>query len=355
MVKGSTMGGSGGGSLLQDIPDDVLAVISASMHFRDLLNLSFTCQKFRLICESDKLWMPHCLGIVAVDLPEWRKVMPSWKALFRFLISVKSLVGIWVHQNPELGNMVYVTWGFVSVVACRIIPQEMGPNGLDTGLLWAPVFEIVGNEDGSLAFFLHGREGERDYFYPGRFKCGKEEPNVLLLEAEPLLSHNELPATIRSATMMDQNEDYSAGEDVKVVAKSRGFKGKKKVATTDPLQFHQLAFGDRRRLLEVLAPQVRVKVPQSARGPLFPSMYQKLSLSTCERPQPGTFSNESNNKEFSLLAERRFMMLSMYAGSAKAGFCSKGVESANLVTSMCSSEECKESGKTTLDVNSNPL
>ena len=47
---------------------------------------------------------------------EWRKGVASYKALCRFLMSVKPLIGIWVHQNPELGNVVYVMPGFVSVV-----------------------------------------------------------------------------------------------------------------------------------------------------------------------------------------------------------------------------------------------
>lgn len=144
------------GDDLLELPEDVWEQLSAFLSPRDLCNLSLTCRKLHSLCDSDKLWWPQCklaLNNCSVDLLSWRIVVPSFKSICRFILSVRPLLGIWVHQNPELGNLVYVTWGFLSVVGCRIIPQELGPRGLETGLLWAPVFEIVGHSDGSLAFF----------------------------------------------------------------------------------------------------------------------------------------------------------------------------------------------------------
>ncbi|KAI3764641.1 hypothetical protein L2E82_14652 [Cichorium intybus] len=64
------------------------------------------------------------------DLIEWRKGVNSYKSLCRFLINVMP--------------------GFISVVGCRIIPQELGPLGTEEGpILWSPVFEILGDVDGS--------------------------------------------------------------------------------------------------------------------------------------------------------------------------------------------------------------
>lgn len=200
-------------SSLHDLPDDVLALISACIHYRDLLHLSFTCKKLHSLCtSSDKLWMPHCRMAMLQSLPSqnslphWRSSVESAKALLRFLIAVKPLMGIWVHQNPELGNLVYVTWGFVSIVACRIIPQELGPRGFDTGLLWAPVFEILANRDGTLVFFLHGRERDQNFLYPGRFMAANQEPNVLVLEAEPLLNSTH---QLRELSSLDSGDRKS--------------------------------------------------------------------------------------------------------------------------------------------------
>ena len=174
-------------SSLQDLPDDVLALVSESLQPRDLCNMSISCKKLNVLFTSEKVWWQQCLQVTDVgpeNLQAWRNAVSSYKVLCRFLFSVKSLLGIWVHQNPELGNMVYVMWGFMSVVGCRIIPQELGPRGFESGLLWAPVFEVIGNWDGSLVFFLHGKEREKDYCYPGSLKLAREDCNVLMLEVE---------------------------------------------------------------------------------------------------------------------------------------------------------------------------
>ncbi|CAF2275577.1 BnaA04g11610D [Brassica napus] len=81
---------------------------------------------------------------------------------------MKPLIGVWVNQVPELGNVVYVMPGFLSVVGCRIIPQEGGPLGIQEGrITWSPVFEIISGFDGSTKFFLHGRGKGGCLLYPG--------------------------------------------------------------------------------------------------------------------------------------------------------------------------------------------
>lgn len=179
-----------GSSLLLALPEDVFAIVTQSLSPRDICNLGSCCQSLYALASSDKIWFTQCdlMGVVPPrDLVEWRKGVASYKALCRFLVSVQPLLGIWVHQNPELGNVVYVMFGFISVVGCRIIPQELGPLGIEEGpILWAPVFEIIADSDGSATFFLHGREGENDYLYPGSLKPVDRTCNVLLLEVEPM-------------------------------------------------------------------------------------------------------------------------------------------------------------------------
>lgn len=325
---------SSSSSSLHDLPDDVLVLVSACIDYRDLLHLSFTCKKLHELCtSSNKLWMPHCRMAMLPSqppqdlLPHWRSAVESAKALLRFLIAVKPLIGIWVHQNPELGNLVYVTWGFVSVVACRIIPQELGPQGFDSGLLWAPVFEILANRDGTLVFFLHGRERDRNFIYPGRLKASSRKPYVLLLEAEPLLKTIHL----RESPSFDSTGEDSGGED-QVTIFCKGSMGKKKaVVAADPVPFHRLAFGDRRRLLEELAPQVRVPIPpQATSGPAF--------LSSQER-KPSLATDDGFQRQIGLMSERRIAMLRTYANSTEPGSPYRGVDSATLVRSMCAAAE----------------
>ncbi|CBI21595.3 unnamed protein product, partial [Vitis vinifera] len=230
-----------GSSLLLALPDDLFAMVSRSLSPRDLCNLSLGCRSLSTLVASEKVWLTQCemVGVVSYgDLIEWRKGISSYKALCRFLISVKPLLGIWVHQNPELGNVVYVMPGFVSVVGCRIIPQELGPLGIEEGpILWAPVFEIIGDFDGSTAFFLHGRERENDHFYPGSVKGIEKNCNVLLLEVEPREQTNS--GLSRSQRLVEQSGPM--------------------------VPFSRLAFGDRRRLLEIVTNQVRLTEPSSAK------------------------------------------------------------------------------------------
>ncbi|XP_058731100.1 F-box protein At5g39450-like [Vicia villosa] len=225
-------------SLLLSLPDDVFATVSRFLIPREVFNLSLCCKSLYALANSEKVWLTQCdiIGIVShKDLVEWRECVSSYKSLCRFLSSVKPLIGIWVQQNPELGNLVYVMPGFVSVVACRIIPQEIVSSGSiqDGVILWSPVFEIVCDFDGSNMFFLHGREEKGiDCVYHGSVKCVNRFCNLLLLEVESL-KH-------------DNNEAL--------------------------VPFSKLGFRDRKKLLEVTTStsQVRLEVPNYANDPLFP-------------------------------------------------------------------------------------
>ncbi|CAK8579011.1 unnamed protein product [Lathyrus sativus] len=224
-------------SLLLCLPDDVFATVSRFLIPREVFNLSLCCKSLYALATSEKVWFTQCdiIGIVShKDLVEWREYVSSYKVLCRFLSSVKPLIGIWVQQNPELGNLVYVMPGFVSVVACRIIPQEIVSSGSiqDGSILWSPVFEIVCDFDGSSMFLLHGREEKGiDCVYHGSVKCVNRFCNLLLLEVESLKE--------------DNNEGI--------------------------VPFSKLGFRDRKKLLEVTTStsQVRLEVPNYAYDPLF--------------------------------------------------------------------------------------
>jgi len=222
-------------SPLIHLPDDVFATVSRYLIPREIFNLSLCCKSLYALASSEKVWLTQCdvIDIVSLkDLVQWRECVSSYKALCRFLLSVKPLLGIWVQQNPELGNLVYVMPGFVSVVACRIIPQEVVSLGIqDCSILWSPVFEIVCDFDGSNMFFLHGREEEGiDCVYHGSLQCVNRFCNLLLLEVE--------------SRKQDNNEVM--------------------------IPFRKLGFRDRKNLLEITTSQVRIEAPNMGTGPLFP-------------------------------------------------------------------------------------
>ncbi|ERM98272.1 hypothetical protein AMTR_s01775p00008970 [Amborella trichopoda] len=96
-------------TFFQALPDDVLAVISKFLCPRDVCSLSLCCKSLTSFAISDKISFSQCerLGAIkAEDLILWRKSMASYEALCRFLLSIRPLIGMWVHQNPELGNVV---------------------------------------------------------------------------------------------------------------------------------------------------------------------------------------------------------------------------------------------------------
>lgn len=287
-----------GSNLLLILPDDVFALVSRSLSPRDVCNLSLCCRSLCALVASERVWLTLCemIGIVPHrDLIEWRKGVSSYKALCRFLVCIQPLIGIWVHQNPELGNVVYVMPGFVSVVGCRIIPQELGPLGIEDGpILWAPVFEVLGSFDGSTTFFLHGREKGNDYFYPGSVKHVERTCNVLLLEVEAWQQENE-------DTFL-HNKSFSHHSDMdarKVCRSNSGISRSQRVTGQNEVKvsFSQLAFSDRRKLLNIVTSQVRQKVPDSANGLLFPRL----------RDYEEKFQND-----LAILLERRLLLMQMH-------------------------------------------
>ncbi|KAK4352301.1 hypothetical protein RND71_027819 [Anisodus tanguticus] len=253
-----------GSSLLLTLPDDVFALVSRSLSPRDLCNLGLCCRNLHDLAASDKVWLSQCdlLGVVPCkDLIEWRKGICSYKALCRFLVGINPLLGIWVHQNPELGNVVYVIPGFISAVGCRIIPQELGPVGLEVGpILWSPVFEVVSDFEGNALFFLHGRESGNDYVYPGSIKKVDRTCNVLLLEVKPQ-QHTSVAHSI--------------------------------------VPFGRLAFVDRRKLLDTVTNQVRQTLPDAKDDILFPRLRREEA---------------DLREDTELLYERRLLLMKMYDG-----------------------------------------
>ncbi|XAR65777.1 hypothetical protein NMG60_11011706 [Bertholletia excelsa] len=280
-----------GSSLLLALPEDVLAMVTQPLSPRDVCNLGLCCRSlYAFLAFSDKIWLNQCdmIGVIPPnDLVEWRKGVASYKALYRFLFNVvKPLIGIWVHQNPELSNVVYVMPGFISVVECRIIPQELGTLGLDEGpILWAPVFEILANFDGSPAFFLHGRERETDYFYPSSLKPVDRTCNVLLLEVEPRQRRNG-GNLVHIGTRKISLPDSGISKSQRVLEQK-----------VPAVPFGKLAFGDRRKLLEIVTGQVALKVPDCANRIFFPRL-----------------SREDRNfqQDMKLLYERRSLLIRMF-------------------------------------------
>ncbi|KAJ1387804.1 F-box-like domain superfamily [Sesbania bispinosa] len=250
-------------SLILSLPDDVFTMVSRFLLPRDIFNLSLCCKSLYALASSENVWLTQCDMMNMVphnDLVEWREGVSSYKALCRFLLNVQPLLGIWVHQNPELGNLVYVMPGFVSLVGCRIIPQELGPLGIQDGpILWASVFEVIGDFDGSATFFLHGRKDGIDYVCPGSVKSIDKSCNVLLLEVEP--GEQEYDSTLLQgkSSVISSYSEFS---------RLQGVVGNNEAM----VPFSKLAFSDRRKLLEVTTSQVRQEVPNIAIGPLFPRL-----------------------------------------------------------------------------------
>ncbi|PQQ11515.1 F-box protein [Prunus yedoensis var. nudiflora] len=238
-----------GSSLLLALSDDVFSIVTWSLSPRDIGNLSLCCRSLYALMESEKVWQIQCEMVGIVPL----------KTLFS--------------GNPELGNVVYVMPGFVSVVGCRIIPQELGPLGIEDGpILWAPVFEIIGDFDGSTSFFLHGREKGQDYVYPGFVKS---------IGSKSFVHHSD--------------EELSR----KICRSNSGLSRSQRVfgQSETLVPFSRLAFSDRRKLLDVITSQSRLKVPDAAVGPLFPRLRD----------------NEENfQKDLVLLLERRSMLYQMH-------------------------------------------
>ncbi|KAK7399356.1 hypothetical protein VNO78_10538 [Psophocarpus tetragonolobus] len=287
-----------GGRLFVCLPDYVFGMVSRFLMPRDVCNLSLCCKSLYAFASSEKVWFTQCemLGVLSQnELLEWREGVSSYKALCRFLFSVKPLLGIWVHQNPELGNLVHVIPGFVSFVGCRIIPQELGPLGIQDGpILWSSVFEVIGDFHGSTTFFLHGREEGIDYVYRGSVKYIEESCNVLLLEVEPREQQDYGRHLLQSRSLHDLGVTISE----KVSRSNNDLPRLTKVGANheETVPFSKLAFGDRRKLLEVTMGLVRQEVPGVVAGLLFPGLRED-----CDNFQ----------KDLVLLKERRAIFCQM--------------------------------------------
>ncbi|XP_057729231.1 F-box protein At5g39450-like [Arachis stenosperma] len=292
-------------SLLVSLPDDVFAIVSRFLSPRDVCSLGLCCKSLNALVACEKIWLTQCdvLGIVPhKDLVEWRNGVCSYKALCRFLLSVQPLIGLWVHQNPELGNVVYVMPGFMSVVGCRVIPQELGPLGIEDGpILWACVFEVIADFDGSTVFFLHGREKGIDYIYPGSVKPVQKSCNVLLLEVEPGQQQKNVGALLQSKSFVHHSGvelSRNVCRSNSDISRSQRVNGNNETM----VPFSKLAFSDRRKLLEVTTSQVRQRVPDMAIGPLFPGLRD---------------DDENFQKDLVLLWERRSFLSQIYELGSK--------------------------------------
>ncbi|KAF7834127.1 F-box protein [Senna tora] len=292
--------------MLLSLPDDVFAIVCRFLLQRDVCNLSLCCRSLYTLVACDKVWFTQCdmLGIVPCnDLVEWRKGVSSYKALCRFLVTIRPLVGIWVHQNPELGNVVYVMPGFISVVGCRIIPQELGPLGIEDGPIhWAPVFEVIGDFDGSTIFFLHGTEEGNHYIYPGSVKPIERACNVLLLEVE-----NREQKYVTNSGLSRSNWVIKNNEVM--------------------VPFSKLGFSDRRKLLEVTTNHIQQKVPDMAIGPLFPRLRE---------------DEDNFQKDLVLLRERRYFLIQLFQlGTSQVEHPQEVVDSEELkLDYICKSLYC---------------
>ncbi|KAI3936713.1 hypothetical protein MKX01_034142 [Papaver californicum] len=267
-----------GSSLFMSLPDDVFIVLSDSLSPRDLCSISLCWTSLNTLVSSEKVCLSQCESLKIVksqDLVEWRNGVMSYKCLCKFMFSVQPLLGIWVHQNPELGNVVYVMPGFLS----------LGPLGLvDGSLLWAPVFEIICDKDG-------------EYFYPGSVKPVERSCNVLLLEAEPRMQSNGCKL-LRSKSLGHPHLDW---ESMRWIHRSDGgeFSRSQRVSgwNSSVVAFDRLTFEDRQKLLELAMSQVGLKVSNLASGPLFPRFGD---------------AGDGLKKDLMLLSERRLLPMKMY-------------------------------------------
>ncbi|CAN6830948.1 unnamed protein product [Brassica oleracea] len=186
--------------LLSSVLEDITVLMFRLLSPRDICNLSFCCKSLCDIENSENVWLDQCEIVKVIpssEIVKWRTGVSSYKSLCRFLVEVmKPLAGVWVYHEPDLGDVVYVMPGFLSVVGCRIIPQEVGPLGIQEGrIMWSPVFEIICGFDGSTKFFLHGRDRKHSCLYPGLVTVIEKSCNVLSLEVEPRLEKTSSKAS----------------------------------------------------------------------------------------------------------------------------------------------------------------
>ncbi|KAG2307990.1 hypothetical protein Bca52824_027738 [Brassica carinata] len=234
MTIGQLRSESFGTCLLLLLPEDVIAAIPRFLSPSGVCNLTLCCKSL------------YDLVLPLSEIVQWRTGISSYKTLCRFLLEVmKPLLGVWVNQVPELRNLVYVMPGFLSVVGCRIIPQEGGPLGIQEGrIMWSPMFEIISGFDGSAKFFLHGRGEEGGFLYSGAVTSIKKSCNVLSLEVEPKMLCSET-----------KSEDKGG------------------------VTFQELDVGDRLNLLEIVTGHVGLHALEPLCGKLFPTLLDNEGMS----------------------------------------------------------------------------
>ncbi|KAH7372712.1 hypothetical protein KP509_17G017300 [Ceratopteris richardii] len=314
---------------LTDLPEDVLERILSYLSPADICNLDMASKDLRAVCSADKVWWNQCevaFGnqVSRLHLQAWWAALPSWRSIFRFMYSVNSMIGIWVHKNPERGNLVFITWGFLSVVGCRVIPQSVGHKGLENGLMWAPVFEIVCSGYGSAACFLYGCENGGDCCYPGFFNGAKEGCNVLLLEAEPRICLSNTTGPFL-AVEAEANEGHSLKFE--------------RSLDEGPVPFDRLHSDDKRKILHEIAGRVTLKLPKSMMEPLF-----SRAMARSESGMHMSSSDEEFQKEVLSMTERRSLLMRICNGGdldrkgAPANIHYRGISSDDLFNKIVDSD-----------------
>ncbi|KAJ3681477.1 hypothetical protein LUZ60_015966 [Juncus effusus] len=279
-----------GSDLFLSLPDDAFSLVAGHLsHPRHLLSLGLASKRlFNLTLSCPSAWVALLSSsILPSHLQCWQSLSClSYVSICRFVYSVSKLRCLWAHQNPELGNLVYPIWGFLSLVFVRIIPQVVSKS-----VLYAPVLEIHCDLDGKPGLlFLHG---ENDSIHVGSvFSEILSDPNVLLLEA-----------------------DFSSNNEAK------------------PSLFGKLAFGDRRTLLDILSSKSVIKLPNDLKSaPIFPKSDQDFKSLSDRRealismhkqinggliPQSSLLSDSSltRNKSFNPNSEKRKSISSLVRDS----------------------------------------
>ncbi|XP_026421001.1 F-box protein At5g39450-like [Papaver somniferum] len=150
---------------------------------------------------------------------------------------------------------------------------------------------------GEMVFFLHGKEKDGDYLYPGAIKPVDRSCNVLLLEVEPRMQNNECKL-LRSKSLGHPRSDWGSMRRIHR-SDDGGFSSSQRVSGSNSsvVAFDRLAFKDRQELLEIITSQVGSKVPHLASGPPFPRFGD---------------GGDGFKKDLKLLSERRLLLLKKY-------------------------------------------
>ncbi|GBG60632.1 hypothetical protein CBR_g8652 [Chara braunii] len=172
---------------LVGLPGEALLSIFGFCSDQDLCNVSATCHTLRDFTEL--VWMRKCEKWASeVDLTNWRSHVDSNMALYRFLRTCSPLVGGWTYGTYSYAmkdrvDLVMVFWGFMSVVACSfsqpIVPRK-------ASLEWKPMFEIVGDYDGSCSIFYFAKTEGRPLIFPGVLSLSPSQyPNKMRIRPRP--------------------------------------------------------------------------------------------------------------------------------------------------------------------------